>query len=107
MEPLNVIPFRKRQARPITIACRLTVDPEAPIEEGCLMAWRFRDSHVFFVDRYWGRSGRGDGGRFCCPGDPREVHLTSGMGYNDDNVRSGSMVILGRVKESNEFFLEI
>lgn len=101
----NVVPFRKRAAQRIPIACCLTVDPDAPLEEGCLMAYSFRDSKWVLVDYYWGRSGRGDGGRFCRSGDSREVHwVGSHFGYNDDNVRSGSIVILGRVIEPNMIF---
>lgn len=101
----NVVPFRKGAVQRIPIACYLTIQPDAPLEEGRLMAYRFRDSEVVFVDWYWGRSGRGNGGRFCRPGDPREIHwVGSHFGYNDDNVANGSIVILGRVVEPNMMF---
>lgn len=100
----NVVPFRKRDAHPLHISCSLTVDPDAPLEDGCLIAFQFKGSSGILVDQYLGRRRRGEGGRFVNPGDPGELHwLGSLLSFSDDNLKRGDITILGRVREPMVF----
>lgn len=74
----------------------LRIDPDAELEDGCLVVAQFKDGEPF-MDRWW-RTGRDIGGRFIRPGDPREAFmLRCGVHLPMHEDRTSLFRILGRV----------
>jgi len=75
---------------------KVLVDPDAELEDGCLIITQFKHGTPSMVS--WRRTGRDVHGRFVRTGDPHEAYLCGGRWrYDDSDLQSGSVRILGRV----------
>ena len=82
----TVVPFRQPSPKPPSYLLLTTlVDPNAPLEEGDLVAfgWLNKNGHpgdVMF-ERWWGPTGRDEHGRFVKKGSARECYVLEGLKY--------------------------
>ena len=77
---------------------RVWVDPDAELEDGCLVVTQFEHGTPHM--RSWRRTGRDINGRFIPAGDPREAFSLGHFSYTAKYLQSKWLRILGRVVEA-------
>ena len=104
----NVVPFRQpAPAAPHYLLLTTLVDPNSPLEEGDLVAFRLTRQDGTLGDvlfwRWWGPTGRDGRGRFIKKGSLDEHYELDCMKYCVKDLNSGGLKILGKVLAARDY----
>lgn len=74
----------------------LTVDPKAPLEEGCLAVIKLNGGSMFMT-RYESSQGHDGNGRFCKRGSPEELVYFGVIAMPRKDINDDLVTLVGRV----------